>query len=143
MPDAEEAPKQFIIDCSLTMAWCFEDEATPESRALQDRLESEDAVVPSIWPLEVANVLLVGERRGRLTQADVTQFITILQSLPINVDHAAEGVVFGQVLALARAHRLSVYDASYLELALRRNLALATFDRELRQAAQTLGVVLL
>lgn len=98
--------------------------------------------MPSLWHLEVGNALLVGERRARIAEAQVTQFLTLLQSQPITVDEETAARVWTETLHLARTHRLSVYDASYLELAIRRDLPLATLDDELRAAAAALGVPL-
>lgn len=131
----------FVLDASVTMAWCFEDETNPFTEAVLDRLTETHAVVPTIWQLEIANVLLVGERKQRLTQAKTSHFITLLQSLPINVAETAE--TFPSLLALGREHKLSSYDASYLALALMEGLPLASQDSKLRNAAAQLGVTLL
>jgi predicted nucleic acid-binding protein len=96
--------------------------------------------VPAIWPLEVANVLLVSERRQRLTQAQTTRFVELLQALPITVDRGQKGL--DSLLALGREHKLSAYDAAYLELATRLGLALATQDARLSAAAIAIGVSL-
>lgn len=134
---------EFVVDCSLTMAWCFEDEATPETDAVLKRLRQSSAIVPAIWPLEVANVLRSGERRGRLTQTQTEQIIVDLKSLSILVEPMEIGRALGHILPPAREQTLTPYDAAYLELALRLGLPLATLDKELRQAAQGLGVTLL
>ena len=134
---------EFILDCSLTMAWCFVSEQTPQTQALLARLSTDEARVPALWPLEVANVLLVSERRGKITQAQAAQFVAALRSLPIVVETDTAGRVWDQVLPLAREHRLSSYDAAYLELALRTGLPLATLDADLKKAASALGVVVL
>lgn len=107
------AAKTFVLDCSLTVAWFFEDVMNRYAQAVEDSLAAAAAVVPGLWPLEVANALLVGERRSRAWQ------------------HS---------LHLARSHRLSVYDAAYLELALRQGLPLATLDDRLAAAATSAGV---
>lgn len=133
----------FLIDSSMTMAWFFADEATEATNAVLDRLRYGQAFVPPLWFWEVTNVMLVGERRRRVTQADTARFITLLHGLPITVDGQAAGSVFSQVLLLARAHSLSVYDAAYLELAQRLALPLATLDGALQRAAEALGVPIL
>ena len=133
-------PDRFVIDCSITMAWFFEDEADAYADAVQAALLSANAVVPSLWPLEVANALVVGERRKRTTEAKVTTFLTLLKSLPITLDDETALRAWQDSLCLARAHNLSAYDASYLELALRRGLDLATLDERLKAAAQAVGV---
>lgn len=131
----------FVLDTSLTMAWCFEDEATPDTDAVLDRLGTDAAVVPAIWPLEVANVLLVAERRGRLSEAQSSRFAGLLAQLPIDIDdHPADIAAHA---ALGRRHELSSYDASYLALAQRIGATLATLDRPLAGAAARAGVDLL
>jgi predicted nucleic acid-binding protein len=132
--------EEFILDCSVTLAWCFHDEADAYADAIAARFPSAGAVVPVIWPLEVANALLVGERRKRSTQADTTNWLAFLTSLPILVDDEATARAWSDVLSLARTHHLSVYDGAYLELAVRRGLALATLDDKLKTAAAALGV---
>lgn len=132
-----------IIDCSLTMAWCFEDEGTVETAGIQDRLVAEAAVVPAHWFLEVTNVLVVAERRKRISPADSTQFVVLLASLDIQADNHAPARAFDHILPLSRNHGLSSYDAAYLDLALRRNLPLASLDDELRRVALGLGVEVL
>jgi predicted nucleic acid-binding protein len=131
---------RFVLDASVTLAWCFEDEASPYAEAVLEKLAPGAAVVPSIWPLEVANALLVAERRKRLTRAKVTRFLQVLRSLPIVVDSEGGARALDTVLDLARAHGLSVYDAGYLELALRDGLPLATLDERLKRAARQAGV---
>jgi predicted nucleic acid-binding protein len=133
-------PRVFVLDCSITLAWFFEDEADAYAEAVEDSLASASAVVPSLWSLEVANGLLVGERRRRTTEAKVTQFLTLLRSLPITVDDETAARAWQDTLPLARAHQLSAYDAAYLELAMRRDLALATLDEALAAAAEAVGV---
>ena len=131
------------MDSAVTMAWFFPDEATPQTDALRKRLEHETAAVPSLWPLEVANVMLMGERRGRTSRADAEEFIALLNGLPIIRDDQTPALAFAAILPLARTQNLTTYDAAYLELALRLGLPLATLDRRLLQAAQALGVTLL
>ena len=125
------------------MAWCFEDEATEFTDSVLEELAQESAKVPSIWFLEVANVLAISERRGRTNQAKITQFLRLLGSLPITVDAKTAEKAFTDVLTLARTHKLTSYDAAYLELALREGLALATLDEELKRVANKLGVTIL
>jgi predicted nucleic acid-binding protein len=131
-----------VIDASLTLGWCFEDEANPFSDSVLAHLETDTAVVPAVWPLEVANALVVGERRGRLTEAQTSRFLDLLAQLPIDVEPALPAAIFGAVISAARGHRLTSYDASYLELAERRGVPLATQDDRLREAAVTAGVSL-
>lgn len=127
-----------VIDASVTMAWCFEDEATPGADAALDLLRESRAVVPTIWSLEVANVLLGAQRRQRISEAQVTRFVRLLGSLPINTD--AEPIDIIVLLSLGRRHSLSAYDAAYLELAERLGAPLATLDIKLADAAKTAGV---
>jgi predicted nucleic acid-binding protein len=122
------------------MSWCFEDETTPYSDAVLQDFVDADAVVPSIWPLEMANVLLVAERRKRITKAQSRRFIELLQTLPIAVDDVSAARAWDGVLSLAREQRLSAYDAAYLELAMREGLPIATMDGALRKAAKHCGV---
>ena len=132
----------FVLDCSVTMAWCFNDECDAYSDAVLDALKSTEALVPGIWPLEVANVLLVAERRKRLEQAASTRFLELLGALPIVVEESTRQRAFGPVLAAGREHGLSSYDAAYLELAMRHGLALASRDAKLRAACDQSGVEL-
>lgn len=131
----------FVVDASVTMAWCFEDEASEASEAVLDRLRDDEALVPALWALEVANVLLVAERRGRVTEAQAVRFAGLLARLPIRTDAATPGV--GELAAPGRLHGLSAYDASYLLLAERAALPLATVDADLAAAAGAAGVELL
>lgn len=128
----------FVIDTSITMAWCFEDEATEATDALLERLRHERAAVPAIWPLEVSNVLLVAERRGRLTEAKASRFLELLTQLPVDVEDSPTDMA--GIVAAGRRHGLSSYDASYLVLAERLGVALATLDDHLAEAAKNAGV---
>ena len=133
----------FVVDNSVVMAWCFEDEAGTYTESVLDQLRETQALVPVIWPLEVANVLLVAERRDRMNEAQAAHFAQLLQTLPILVEEADVARILGPVLAVGRAHRLSAYDAAYLELAARHGLPLATRDTRLRKAASNAGVAVL
>lgn len=131
---------RFVLEASVTLAWCFEDERSAYADRLLDGMVPAGAAVPAIWPLEVANALLVAERRRRLTRAKAARTHHVLEGLPITIDSESAARAFDQILELARAHHLSVYDAAYLELALREGLALATLDERLRRAARHAGV---
>ena len=133
----------FVLDCSIAVAWCFEDEAGPDTDALLERVRDEGAVVPVLWHLELGNVLLQAERRGRMGAADLTTRLELIGDLPIATDDETAARARREILALARAEALTTYDAAYLELAMRRGLALATKDRALRSAAGRAGVTLL
>ncbi len=137
----EETKDGFVLDCSVTMAWCFDDEATPYTNGVRDSLAAMRAVVPSLWSLEVANATIVGERRKRLDEARSQRFIVLLEALPIVADDETGNRAFGDIIHLARAHQLSAYDAAYLELAIRRGLPLACLDGKLRAAATAAGVL--
>ena len=136
----QAARPAFVIDSSLAVAWHFEDESDAYADAVEDALAVSAALVPSLWPLEVANALLMGERRKRTTEAKVSQFLALLHALPIHMDDETTSRAWHDSLQLARAHTLSVYDASYLELALRRGLPLASLDKPLKKAATAVGV---
>ena len=126
----------FVIDNSVVMTWCFKDEINQYADAILDRLEVSTAVVPPIWPLEVGNVLLVAERKKRLSKADSTRFIVLLTGLPIIIEQEPPERMMKDILALAREHQLSTYDASYLDLAMRKGLPIATLDNKLKAAAK-------
>ena len=131
---------RFVLDTSVTVAWCFEDETTPYTESILNALVKGEALVPGIWPLEVSNVLVNAERRKRITRAKVTRFLQLLGDFPITVDTEGVARVFTEVLSVAREHGLSAYDAAYLELALREGFPLATLDAPLRNAARRAGV---
>jgi predicted nucleic acid-binding protein len=133
---------EFVLDNSNTTVWGFADEAAPYATALLDLMPTLRAHVPALWPLEVANVLLVGERRKWITRADASQFLAVLGAFPITVDEETTGRAWGDTLDVARSQGLSVYDAAYLELAMRRGLPLATLDAALRAAAEAFGITL-
>jgi predicted nucleic acid-binding protein len=133
----------FVIDCSVAVTWCFEDEATPASDGLLDRLGEAAAAAPVIWPLELGNVLVMAERRGRIDAAQVAEFVALMRDLPVAIDQETPQRALDEVLALARTEKLTTYDASYLELAMRLGVPLATQDKELRQAAERLGTPVL
>ncbi|HSV69511.1 MAG TPA: type II toxin-antitoxin system VapC family toxin [Methylibium sp.] len=132
-----------VLDASAALAWCFADERTAASQALLDQVAQVGAVVPPLWHLEVGNILLAAERRARATVAQVADAIGSLARLPIATDQADAAQRTREALALARQHRLSVYDACYLDLALRRALPLATLDPDLQRAARETGVALI
>ena len=131
---------QLVIDCSVTMAWCFEDECDAYADSTLAGLASVEVRVPCVWSLEVANVLLVAERRDRIAPADSARFVQLLGGLPIVIEHDDRRRTTGPVLDLARRTGLSSYDASYLDLAMRLGVPLATRDKELREAASAVRV---
>lgn len=131
----------FVLDASVALAWCFEDETTPIADALLERLAEDPAITPSLWELEVVNVLLIAERRGRITESQAARFLALLTQLPIHMDPA--GADMGTVLSVGRHHELTAYDAAYLALAEREGIPLATLDAKLRAAARAAGVSVL
>ncbi len=130
-----------VVDASVTLAWCFEDEATPDTEAVLDRLQEDEAIVPILWQVEVANVLLVAERRGRMTEAQVTRFVGLIEQLPIRID--LSGTELTALLSFGLRHGLSAYHAAYLALAERLAAPLATLDAKLATASRNAGVPLL
>ncbi len=133
--------KRFVLDCSVAVAWFFEDEFSEYSELVRHALLNKGvvAVTPSIWPAEVSNVLFQAERRKRITAEQVNQAVRVLSQLPIDVDYLPLGSM-GHVLRLCRTYTLTSYDALYLELALRENMPLATGDKKLKASAVAAGV---
>jgi len=132
----------FVLDASVTMSWAFATEATPFGMWVLDSLRTAHAVVPSLWPFEVINALVDAERRGRINAMQQADFLERLRLLPITIEHRPASWLGQQILPLARAHRLTAYDAAYLELAIREGLPLATLDSDLRKAAAAAGAPL-
>ena len=133
----------FILDASVTLCWCFENQANDYSEAIFGMLAGgEEAIAPFIWPIEVANVLVRAEKRKSLNLAQVTGFLEELCAWPIQVDSLGVDRAFQQILSTARYYNLTTYDAAYLELAVRQGLPLATLDDNLRKAADAAGVPL-
>ena len=130
-----------VVDASITMAWCFDDQATPDTEAILDQLSTEQAVVPALWQLEVINVLLVAERRRRITEAQAARFLELLAHLPILVDATPTDLT--AVVAVGRRYHLSAYDAAYLVLAERLGAPLGTLDDKLATACRSAGVQLI
>lgn len=133
----------FVLDSSVALTWCFEDERTAATDALLDRVTDAGAVAPSLWPLEVLNGLAMAERRGRLDAQRRYRMTSLLQALPVTIDSETVRNAWQLTSHLAERFRLTVYDAAYLELAQRMNLPLASLDQDLRTASATLGVPLL
>ena len=129
----------FVLDASITVCWAFDDENHPDASLAFDRIRAEEGLVPGLWWFEVRNILIVNERRGRITESDTASFLLNLSLLRLRVDRSPDE---NAILRLARAHRLSVYDAAYLELAQREGLPLATLDADLRKAAAGEGLTL-
>lgn len=132
-----------VIDAPVALTWSFSDETTPETERLLDRVKADGAFGPAWWRLEVGNAPLVACRRGRLTPEVLDGELRSILALPVALDHESSGSAFSVVLDLATRRRLTIYDATYLELARRLGLALATLDAALRTAALSEGVTLL
>ena len=135
--------EDFVVDNSVVMAWCFKDETSQYADFVLEKLYEVKTFVPSIWPLEVVNVLLVAERRNRLSQTDSIRFLTLLSQLPIVVEYVPSVIMMKELLLLARANNLSSYDASYLDLAMRKGFPLATLDDNLIRSARSVDVPIL
>jgi len=133
--------RSFVADASVAIAWVHPAQATAETDAMLDRLAAGDSlVVPALWPLEVANALTVLRRRRKLTPDEARTAIEIIRELPVVIDHEAAVLAFTRLVDLASKHELTVYDATYLELAARRQLPLASNDAQMKQAAIRAGV---
>ncbi len=133
----------FVLDNSVTLAWCFEDEQTPEIMAVLDRVAESGAFAPQLWPIEALNGLLMAERRGRIDGSTRRRLTGFLHDLPIRVDDETAFQAWSATATLAQAQRLTAYDATYLELAMRLGLPLATNDKALATAARAVGAVLI
>ncbi len=133
----------FVLDSSVALAWVLPDATNPTLDHLCDRLINDVTLVPPVWPLEIGNVLLVAVKRGRLTTKDVSHLITELRALPLEIDAASTERALEETLALAKKYDLTTYDASYLELAQRRDMPLATLDTKLRKACLSAKIMLL
>jgi predicted nucleic acid-binding protein len=132
-----------VVDSSAALSWCFPGEAAPDTDMLLDRVRDEGGIVPDLWHLELANVLVNAERAKRIGMNQIAIFLDLIRKLPISADTQASARAFDTILDLARYERLTTYDAAYLDLALRRNLPLATKDKNLSLAAKRNGVRLL
>lgn len=130
----------FVLDCSVTMAWCFSDEASVYADTALEGLKQGKALVPSLWLLEISNVLLVAERRQRLQPQDSQRFLGLLKTLPIEVYAGPELADLNHLILLGRQSGLSAYDTAYLQLALNQGLPLATLDQKLIRCAQVANI---
>jgi predicted nucleic acid-binding protein len=131
-----------VLDASVTLAWILPDEASDAAASVLSLIVAQGAVVPPIWTLEVGNALIMAERRNRLTPDEAAKGLSLLRELPIRISPPTLESDFGQVIALARRHGLTTYDASYLAAAVRTSLPLATLDQRLRTAAGTMSIAL-
>lgn len=130
----------FVLDASVAACWAFPDEQDPRADQALARARTEDAVVPALWWFEVRNILIVNERRKRTTESRTHAFLRDLGRMRFRVDHEPEEAA---VLKLARIHGITVYDASYLELAVREAIPMATLDAKLAAAATAEGASLI
>jgi predicted nucleic acid-binding protein len=130
----------FVVDNSVVMAWCFDDEESGYADDVLDSLATIEAIVPAIWPLEIGNVLVVAERRKRLSKSAAIRFLALINDLPITVIQESPERMTREILALARDRQISTYDASYLDLAMRKDLPIATRDSGLKKAALACGI---
>ena len=132
-----------VVDCSAVIAWTLEDEATPPALAIRERVAEAGATVPGHWHLEIANALLMAERRGRIEAGFRRRRLEDLAYLSVSVDQLTTAEAWSTTTQLAERHRLTAYDAAYLELALRTGLPLASLDADLNAAAERSGVEVL
>ncbi|MFZ3341532.1 MAG: type II toxin-antitoxin system VapC family toxin [Terriglobales bacterium] len=136
--------RTFVLDASVALSWCFEDEASDFAEGILDLLRTgSEAVAPAIWPLEVTNALLIAEWSKRISEAKVMSQLRDIRRLPVLIEPIDLDRAFDQILSVARQRHLTEYDAAYLELALWRALPLATLDKQLRRAARQAGVTLM
>ena len=131
-----------VLDASTTLAWYFDDETTPETDAVLEQVARAGAVVPSLWRLEVANAFQMALRRKRITRSYRDEVLAQLRDMPISIDLETDAQAWTATLSLSEHFPLTLYDATYLELAHRQNLPLATLNQELRGAANSLEIKL-
>jgi predicted nucleic acid-binding protein len=133
----------FVLDSSVTLAWCFDDERTDATDAVLERVVESGAQAPSLWPLEILNALWMAERRGRIDADRRVRPAGFLRDLPVNLDADTASQAWVATSRLAARYRLTLHDAAYLELAQRLRLPLATLDAELRTATDALAIEML
>jgi predicted nucleic acid-binding protein len=132
--------QKIVLDCSITMSWCFQDETTDSSMTLLGSLDTVSLHVPALWTLETANALATAHRRGRINDDDLTASLLFLEMLPLEIDDRGASASLTDVLPLALAFELTAYDATYLELAMRIEAPLCTLDSRLQSAAKRAGI---
>ncbi len=133
----------FVLDASITLSWCFKDECTALTDQTLKLLETEQAFVPEIWSLEIGNILILAERKKRIKYADIVQFLELINKLNIEIDNETSSKAFNEILYLAHSEKITTYDASYLELAMRKGVPLASKDLQLCKIAERLGTKIL
>jgi len=129
-----------VVDASVALAWCFPDESNRYADAVLVALAAHQLVEPTIWSMEIANAISVGERRARIHESEIRRFLELLGGLNVIEDARRIPEVFNDVLPLARKHAIAVYDAAYLEVAIRHGAPLATLDKALERAARATGI---
>ncbi|MBT3186030.1 type II toxin-antitoxin system VapC family toxin [Candidatus Thioglobus sp.] len=132
----------FVLDCSVALAWCLEDESNEYADNLLDLLIDQQAIVPSLWHLEVMNVLLMAQRRGRVEQGKIPLILQTLSNLPISTDKREIDINDENFINFANQYQLTSYDATYLYLAKREKIPVATLDKKMQQVAIELGLFL-
>jgi predicted nucleic acid-binding protein len=132
-----------VVDASLAATWFFEDESTPDTESVAEQVVSDGGLVPQLFSLEIANVFLLSERKGRLPAGHVDRYLDRLEQMELQVDLETAEQLRSTTIELARVERLTVHDATYLELALRKQLPLATLDRDLAMAARRRGITVI
>ncbi len=133
----------FVLDCSIAISWCFEDEANQEMDRILDLVKNNGAWVPNLWHLEILNVLIQASKRGRIPPASIVPRIHLLSKLPIKTDSETFIRAFTDTMYLAQTTQLTSYDTAYLELARRKGVSLATKDRAMVKAAKMLDIPIL
>ncbi len=132
-----------IADVSIVLAWLYEESQTSQALDVLPLIETNGLLVPALWWTELENGLVIGERRARNTTDQSAAFLEIVRSLPIRTDDMPPHQTCDRILAIARQHQLTAYDATYVELAVRESAALATFDTAIRRCAPQLGLSIL
>ncbi len=132
-----------VLDASVALSWCFPDEEDEYSDRILDLMMNEEGIVPPVWSLEIANAMVSGHRRGRIDDADMVRAVEVLSGLSITVVGLSVEESASAVASIAIAQNLSAYDASYLYIAMREGVPLATLDSGLRRAAKALGCAVL
>lgn len=129
-----------VIDASVALAWCFPDEVSGYADSVLLAVENQTIIVPAIWPVEITNGMLVGQRRKRIQQPDVRRFAELLKGLQVTLDTQSVADSLSNILPLAQDYGLSAYDAAYLDVAVRHEITLATLDADLQRAAIAMGI---
>lgn len=133
----------FVIDCSVALSWYFSDEINDRTQALRDQLVNESIHVPCLWPIEITNVVLAALRQNRITDDELPDLLDDLRELPDEIDRETDSMVWDESFHLAKQFNLSIYDATYMELAVRRELPIATLDKGLAKACQEADINIL